>query len=282
MATGGESVAHSIGSRNGAQTMASQWDNFLKNLGEWQGRFTTLSAEGIEGETTPSLLSLEKGEEERLVHFRLRRWAAGQEGGEPLREVSQEVRSLGKQGVFFESGSFCKGSLQVAPGTPFGAEFGFVAGDRRHRLVQLHSSEGVLESLVLIREQRSGSDAPERPPLSWPELEGSWSGEAATVTADWPEPNREPCRFRLQREGTLRIEAVGSGFCEEPGSRGETTLLLADGGYCLTPPRVSHREAFRVEAGWMPAAGRLDRLIRRYDASGAWHSATWILARRES
>ena len=263
--------------------MASQWDNFLRNLGEWRGSFTSLDAEGLERNTTSSLLTLAKGEEDRLVHFSLLRWAAGEEGGTPQREMRQEVRSLGKQVVFFDSGSFCKGSLQVAPGTAFGAEFGFVAGDRRHRLVQLHSPEGALESLVLIREQRTGSDAPERPPLSWPELEGTWSGEAATVTADWPEPSREPCRFRLHREGerTLRIEAEGSAGPEAASSAGMKTLLLADAGYCLAPPRVSHREAFRVEAGWMPAAGRLDRLIRRYDASGAWQSATWILARRE-
>jgi hypothetical protein len=28
----------------------------------------------------------------------------------------------------------------------------------------------------------------------------------------------------------------------------------------------------------MPSPGRLERLIRRYDASGAWISATWISA----
>lgn len=263
--------------------MASQWDNFLRNLGEWRGSFTNLDAEGHERDSTASLLSLERGDEERLVHFRLRRWAAGQEAGPPQREISQEYRSLGRQVVFFESGSFCKGSLQVAPGTAFGAEFGFMAGDRRHRLVQLHNPEGELESLVLIREQRSGTDAPERPPLSGPELEGLWSGEAATVSADWPEPSRESCRFRLRLQGerNLRIEPEAGGSQEEAGHQGETLLLLADAGYCLAPPQVSHRAAFRVEAGWLPAEGHLHRLIRRYDASGAWHSATWIEARRE-
>jgi hypothetical protein len=43
---------------------------------------------------------------------------------------------------------------------------------------------------------------------------------------------------------------------------------------------VNHRQAFTVEAGWLPAPDRLERLIRRYDASGAWLSATWISARR--
>jgi hypothetical protein len=55
-------------------------------------------------------------------------------------------------------------------------------------------------------------------------------------------------------------------------------MLLPDSGYCLVPPQVSHREAFRVEAGWLPSPGRMERLVRRYDSRGAWISATWISA----
>jgi hypothetical protein len=270
--------------------MASQWENFLRNLGEWRGTFTNLAADGTLLESTPSLLTLERGEEERLVHFRLLRYRPGEEGGEPTRQISQEYRSLGRQVVFFDSGSFCKGSLQVAPGTTFGAEFGFVVGDRRHRLVQLHTPEGALASLVLIREFRSGTDASERPPLAWEQLEGVWSGQAATVMADWPEPTLAPCRFAMHRhgEGGLRITAGGGSQSEgsgepveERGLQGERALLLPDSGYCLAPPQVSHRSAFVVEAGWLPAPNRLERLIRHYDASGAWQSATWIQAHRD-
>ena len=113
--------------------MGSQWENFLANLGEWRGSFTALNAEGEQGESTASILSLEQGQEERLVHFRLRRFGPGDASGVPSREINQEYRSLGRQVVFFDSGSFSKVSLQVAPGTAFGAEFGFIAGDRRHR-----------------------------------------------------------------------------------------------------------------------------------------------------
>ena len=49
---------------------------------------------------------------------------------------------------------------------------------------------------------------------------------------------------------------------------------LADGGYCRWPEQVSHRSAFSVEGGWLTAPDRLERLIRRYDPSGAWLSAT--------
>ena len=50
--------------------------------------------------------------------------------------------------------------------------------------------------------------------------------------------------------------------------------LLPDGGFCRLPAQVSHREAFTVEGGWLTAPDRMERLIRRYDATGAWQSAT--------
>ena len=68
-----------------------------------------------------------------------------------------------------------------------------------------------------------------------------------------------------------RVERMDKG-------QAERLMLLPDSGYCLVPLQVSHREAFRVEAGWSPYPGRLERLIRRYDTSGAWISATWISA----
>jgi len=262
--------------------MASQWDNFLCNLGEWHGTFANLAVDGSEREVSRSCLCLEQEAGERLVHFRLLRYPPGQEGGEPSRQVHQEYRSLGRQVVFFDSGSFCKGSLQVAPGTAFGAEFGFLAADRRHRLVQLHDPKGAFEGLVLIREHRAGTPPAERPPLAWDDLEGTWSGEAATVVADWPEASRAPCRFTICRQGHggIAIAASPDSPPEAGGGDGDRALLLPDGGYFQAPAQVSHRHAFAVEAGWLPAPDRLERLIRRYDASGAWQSATWIQAHR--
>ena len=65
---------------------------------------------------------------------------------------------------------------------------------------------------------------------------------------------------------------------ETSGGEPERLMLLPDSSYCLVPLQVSYREAFRVEAGWLPYPGRLERLIRRYDSSGAWISATWFSA----
>ncbi|MEB3201144.1 MAG: DUF3598 family protein [Synechococcaceae cyanobacterium] len=237
--------------------MASQWQNFLCNLGEWRGSFASLSPDGSVRDSTPSILSLERdAEEERLVRFRLRRFGPEGLSGEPTRDLQQDYRSLGRQVVFFANGSFCKGSLQVAPNTAFGAEFGFIDRDRRHRLVLLYDTAGAFDHPVLIREFRAGHEVPEQPPLTPDGLLGQWQGEMATISADWPEPDLEAVQ-------------VSYGPADLSGLQ-----LLPDGGYYRLPTQVSHRQAFVIEAGWQPAPGRMQRLIRRYDASGAWQSAS--------
>jgi hypothetical protein len=232
--------------------MASQWQNFLRNEGEWLGSFTSLSPAGQIQNQTPSLLSLESAEEGRLVRFRLRRYGPEGQAGSPTSDHQQDYRTLGRQVVFFETGAFSKGSLQLAPGSPFGVETGFITADRRHRLVQLYDEGGQVDQLVLIREFRMGSDAAERPPLTSDQLLGSWQGQAAQVTADWPEPEVVACHLELQAADL------------------QGWVLLADGGYSHRPAQISHRQAFTVEAGWLLGQDRLERLIRRYDDSGAW------------
>ncbi|MFN9630239.1 MAG: DUF3598 family protein [Cyanobacteriota bacterium] len=245
--------------------MASQWQNFLRNLGEWRGSFATIDAAGAMGEVSPSILTLAE-EGEGVVRFGLCRWPSevavapggGPQGepGPPSRAMEQEYRSLGRQVVFFPTGTFCKGSLQVAPQTAFGGEFGFIDADRRHRLVVLYTEAGEVDRLVLIREFRAGSGAVEGPPTTAEQLLGPWRGEAATISADWPEPEVRPTERLL---GAADLEGL---------------RLLPDGGFCRLPARVSHREAFAIEGGWLPGPGRLELLIRRYDSSGAWLSAT--------
>jgi len=277
--------------------MASQWDNFLGNLGEWLGTFTGIGREAQELESTDSILCLEQGSEERLVHFRLRRFAAGDRGGTPIRDHSEDYRSLGRQVVFFSSGSFCKGTLQVAPGSVFGGEFGFIHGDRRHRLVQLHRDDGRFDQLVLIREWRNGTPQAECPPLDLEQLSGPWRGEAQRISADWPEPETLAASWELRPQaGSLQwccqigndtmagslegnlgpSPAVRSASMPEP----QRFTLLPDGGYHLSPEQVSHRSGFAVEAGWLSGPNRLERLIRRFDASGAWRDSTRVVLQR--
>jgi hypothetical protein len=145
-------------------------------------------------------------------------------------------------------------------------------------LVQLHNDNGDFTNLVLIREFRAGSDAQEYPALSLDQLRGRWSGTAATISADWPEPERADCHFEVSGDGehSLHIDTQtgATSECVEAGRSDPSRQLtwMADGGYHLTPRHVDHRSAFAVEAGWLTAPDRLERLIRRYDASGAWLS----------
>jgi len=259
--------------------MTSQWQNFLRNLGEWHGTFASLDANGTIQDTTASILTLEAEEDDRLVRFRLRRFADGDVNGTPSRDVSEDYRSLGRQVVFFANGTFCKGTLQVAPGIAFGGEFGFVDGDRRHRLVQLHDSAGALNGLVLIREFRAGSVAVEQPPLQAASLLGDWRGEAATINADWPEPDSAPAAIQVQSAagGELSLQITIGLHSEQAQGR---LLLLPDGGYHLSPLQVSHRQPFSVQAGWLASPGRLQCLIRRFDGSGAWQSSTQLRLQR--
>lgn len=268
--------------------MSSQWQNFLRNLGEWRGSFASLDAEGSVVDTTPSILTLEAAEEDRLVRFRLRRFGPEGYNGQPIRDMQEDYRSLGRQVVFFANGSFGKGTLQVAPGTAFGGEFGFVGEDRRHRLVQLHHSDGRFQNLVLIREMRAGTQAQERPALEASQLLGRWQGQASTITADWPEPDQSECSLEVACQAPDQVlmqsrlgdelsswSSRGQGrqmwLDDQPGVR---LQWLPDGGYHLSPLQVSHRQAFAVEAGWLQSDTQLQRLIRRFDASGAWHSTT--------
>lgn len=274
--------------------MASQWQNFLRNLGEWRGSFTSVNTAGELGPSTPSILSLESAEEDRLVRFRLRRFGPGGVEGEAISDNREDYRSLGRQVVFFASGSFCKGTLQVAPGTPFGGEFGFIDGDRRHRLVQLHNAAGALDGLVLIREMRTGTEAVERPPLQPEQLLGAWRGEAATITADWPEAEFSAAELSVSAPAPGRLSLdlqIGAERMASTGVlQGKQLLLeaemparlqfLPDGGCHLTPLQVSHRQAFNVQAGWLMASDRLQWLIRRFDVSGAWQSSTQLLLRQ--
>lgn len=275
--------------------MSSQWENFLRNRGEWRGTFTDVDPSGTLLSTTSSVLTLESSADDSSVLFRLRRYPPGQEDGEPLRDHRQEIRNLGRQVVFFETGCFSKGSLQVAPSTRFGAEVGFVTADRRLRMVQLFSEAGEFEGLVLIREFRSGSGAVERPPLEWNDLLGRWQGEAATVTADWPEPERQPSHCLIERNGagTVRItsrigaeEGILEGtprgsMLESGGPRPGRFHLLPDGASSHVPLQVDHRQAFCLEVGWLVSPHERQRLIRRYDDRGAWVSSSHVVERRE-
>ena len=274
--------------------MNSNWENFLKNLGEWQGSFTGVSIEGKLTDSTPSILNLVGLEDHKLVTFRLRRYPAGGYSEQPISDTQQEYRSLGKQAVFFDTGAFSKGSLQVAPFTEFGAEYGFVSANRRLRFVQLFDKQSNFTKLILIREFRSGTDAIERPHLNVEQLFGKWEGIACTVYPDWKPADtiatsltiREIGNGMLEQElsfagqkitSTAKIDGNQLNFEGEVPRR---ILLLPDGGSSNVPLQISHRKSFFVEVGWLVEDHQRQRLMRNYNDRGEWISSTHIIEHR--
>jgi hypothetical protein len=273
--------------------MESNWQNFLKNLGVWVGSFTQVTTDGRLLDSTPSILTLEGLEDNQLVNFRLRRFA-NSTSEEPTSDRVQAYRHLGKQAVFFDTGAFSKGSLQVAPFAEFGAEYGFVAANRRSRLVQLFDKQGVFSSLTLIREIRSGTDAILRPDLTVSQSIGKWEGTACTFYSDWKPPENVTTSLEVKQVGdswqqqlafgartitsTAKIE--GNQLHFEEGVVPRRILLLPDGVSSNAPLQISHRQPFFVEAGWLLSDDERQRLIRSYNDKGEWISSTHVIEHR--
>lgn len=277
--------------------MTTNWDNFLKNQGEWRGSFTKVSLDGKLLTSTPSILNLEPSEDKTLVTFRLRRFGPEGYDGEPTQDDQQDYRSLGRQIIFFDTGAFSKGSLQLPYRSQFGAEYGFVAPDRRLRLVQLYNPQQEFESLTLIREFRSGTRAVERPPLTINQLLGEWRGAARTIDADWYDSGPIPTHLKVHRvdEGNLQqvlafgnqqivstahIEGCTLRF-EGQGNPRQMTLL-PDGASSNVPLTLKQREPFFVEAGWLVSDRERQRLIRHYDQNGTWTGSTHVIEHKIS
>lgn len=134
--------------------MTNQWENFLQNLGEWQGSFTRIYPNGEVINDTPSNLLLEGLEDNKKARLTLRRFTPNPHNPEApeVNELVREYQSLGRDILFFENGAFSQGSIQITPYSTSGAEFGFINNNRRLRLVQIFNSDRSLETLTLIRE----------------------------------------------------------------------------------------------------------------------------------
>jgi hypothetical protein len=274
--------------------MNSNWDNFLKNLGEWQGSFTNFSPAGEQLSSTASILKLEGLEDNKLVRFRVRRYGADNYDAPPTTDYEQDYRTMGRQNIFFDTGAFSKGTIQIAPFVEFGAEYGFVAGDRRLRFVQLYDREGNFQTLVLIREFRSGTQPDERPPLTVDRLLGRWVGQATTAYADLRNPDSYSTSMEIVRVGdrleqrlsfgdrtissTARIDGHKLHFEDGPNPR--EILLLPDGASSNIPCQIKLREPAMVEVGWLVSDNERQRLIRSYNEKGEWVSATHVIEQR--
>jgi hypothetical protein len=273
---------------------SSQWNFLLQHLGSWQGSFTRLSPEGQEVETIPTCVTLEGLDHNQAIRQTIERFSS--ETGEISETKVLEYRSLNRSTLFFENGAFSQGSMQYGPFSEFGAEMGFVAGDRRMRLVILYSPDGHLSRLTLIREQQQGTDAPERPALTLEQLLGTWQGQATTRYADLRQADSSPTTLSLTQEGdrldqhlsshnfsmssTAQIE--GSRLLFEQGQVKHQVVLLPDGASCMVPLSIPRRQPFLLEVGWLLNYNQRQRLIRSYDENGTWISLTLVTETKTS
>lgn len=265
----------------------SQWDRLLLNQGAWEGSFSRFSPEGELQQDTPTLVTLEGINNNQTMRQTIQRFSVS---GEIEQNKVLEYSSLGRGILFFEDGAFSQGSIQLAPFTEFGAEMGFIRGDRRLRLVQLFGQDNHFSRLTLIREHRQHSPTAERPRLSIEMLLGNWQGEAVTLYPDWRTPDRSATTLQIRREDnflhqyltTPHMELTSIGQIDgsvlrfDQGSHPRQVLLLADGASCNTPIDLPKGKPFFLEAGWLIEENLRQRMIRSYDDRGEWVSLTLV------
>jgi hypothetical protein len=272
--------------------MTSNWENFIKNIGEWRGSFTQISPQGEILKSTPSILNLEAIDNNQAVLFRLRRFDSNNYDSSPIQDYQQEYRSLAKENIFFNTGAFSKGTLQLAPFTEFGAEYGFIDENRRSRLVQLYDKQGNFSNLTLIREFRTGTEAKERPPLTVEQLIGKWEGQAHTVYSDLrpSETNTSYLEIKEIDNGYLehqlsfagqnissKAKIAGNKLIFEQERNIREILLLPDGISSNVPVKLELRKPLFVEAAWLVRDNERQRLIRTYNTKGEWVSSTHVI-----
>lgn len=265
-----------------------QWECLLKNLGTWHGSFTQLSPQGQVTVDTPTCVSLEGLNNNQTIRQVVQRFSP--DTNELSQEQTFEYSSLGRSILFFEDGAFSQGSIQWAPFSQFGAEFGFISGDRRLRLVELFDKEAHLSSFTLIREALTPSAPPIRPHLSVDQLVGEWEGEAVTLYADLRPRDRYSTRLVIQPRGdrleqeltmpsftmTSVAEVVDNRLLFQHGESVVQVLLLPEGGSATTPLTIPKGRPFFLEAGWLVTSTCRQRLIRSYDDRGGWQSLTLV------
>ena len=281
--------------------MVAQWENFLQNLGEWHGSFTQLSTRGEVLQDTPSIISLEGFNDNKTVRLKLRRFSPNPSGvGEPeVSELVREYQTLGRDILFFENGAFSQGTIQLAPYSECGGEFGFIYNYRRLRFVQLYNTDGNLSTLTLIREKQLDKNVPERPPLTVDDLLGEWQGEAVTMYPDWRSPDSYSTNLQLHLDGADRLRQKitfgsnatvissrasidGSVLHFNEGASPVQVVLLPDGGSCTLPVKIELRKPIFFEAGWLVEPGLRFRMIRSYNERGEWVSLTLVTERKVS
>ena len=255
--------------------MSDQWTRFQRNLGVWQGRFSTFDHQLQLKHVQPSELTLSLAPSGSSIDLELLFWPQQEDeclappSVDPVKRISQSFSSLQPELCFFPTGSFCRGSLFIAPfpqawSRPF-AEFGFLFQDRRHRLVLLWDGSGRLDRIVLIREFLAGSNAVELPGFKTEMLLGDWCSNQTS---------------RLSGVADDHSNAIHRGMTVEADVH-QALLPLPDGGAVRAPLSLADSSELVIEAWWCSRADRIERIIRRYDKHGSWIGADQQLLTRE-
>ncbi len=269
--------------------MLSQWDSFLKNLGEWQGSFTRLSPQGEEIEDTPTIVILEGRENNQAVHQVVRYLPPDKTSRDVVVDYSKT--SLNRSILFFENGAFAQGSMQFAPYGTSGGEFGLISGDRRLRMIIFYNGSSKLERVVLIREKLPNSNTPEKPQLMVENLLGEWQGEAITIYPDFRTPDTFKSHLKITQPSSNYLEQTlsfgtrqitsqaridGSRLLFENSPLKIQILLLPDGASCNCPLEAKLGHNFVLEIGWLLAPNKRQRITRNYNEKGTWTSCTLV------
>jgi hypothetical protein len=279
------------------QEMA-QWECLQKNLGCWQGYFSRLSPQGQIREDIPSELILEELNDRNTIRLTLRQFYPDpHDQRSQVRVIEFWADSpLGRSILFFPNGEFSQGSTQLGVAIEFGAEFSFIAGSRRSRLVQQFDQQGNLDTLTLIREKLAESNVPERPHLELNDLLGTWIGEAIAIYPDGRSPHIYPTKLQLTKRSESEVAQTVT-FGDPPQSFTSAgkindavinfnagtpvqVVLLQDGASSVCPVQVKLGQPLFLEAGWLIQPDLRHRMIRSYDRNGAWTSLTLITERK--
>jgi hypothetical protein len=276
------------GAKGGA--MKCQWDCVLENLGEWVGSFTVFSPQGDEVEDIPSLISLVGKEGNTAIELVLNRFYPVVGSSElESKQVAMNFSTPDPGAVFFETGAFSSGQFSVRTGVRSIGEFCLVGTDRRCRLVQVYNSALQLERVTLIREQRQGTNAPERPPLNASDLVGTWSSSEGSGSLDGRTitsvPKKKESIFTATDRGyqwdddvLISLTASSDRVLQfDLDNQSYQMLLLADSAYSICPIEIIPGHPFYLEMGWLLSPGLRHRLIRRYDSMGKWDSTSFVI-----
>ncbi|MEO1144497.1 MAG: DUF3598 family protein [Cyanobacteria bacterium J06638_22] len=285
-----------------SSSVTTQWDRLRLHNGCWHGSFARLDAVGQQIAETPSIVTLRDEEQDAAnshstpppIHQTV---AFGDGAGNWQPPSHFTYRSLSRGILFFDTGAYSQGSLQASPIATFGAEFGFVMGDRRFRAVVQYtpsSSQNLLTQLTLIREHRDIPAPDARSPLHVEQLVGTWQGQSTSIDPDWYESIAAETELVIQqtgdrlhqtlsfpgfkRQSTAVIENHRLLFSDaaKPEQPSIQVLLLPDGASITAPLSLPKGQAFFLEIGWLVAPTKRYRLIRHYDAQGAWSHLTLV------